>query len=419
MSGISGEQKQGGPTLNILSARSSSSSCKFYVTYSSSFVNILFVLMIIASVNSLEECQWSSGRRLVNHQKLPTRRLLTRRKLGDRFSVIGSGCTASGNCFKSLNYPSNYGSEESCFITVQNTGTLSSVAFDTYSSSDYLEIGEKKYSGTNGPTNVAVSENDVIKWRSDSWGQKSGFEVCFTLTFSCSITDGSTVNNKDCVCGTSECDSTTGLVCTVSTNTCSHPAVCSVIDSSSLNTEACACGSTDCDSSTGLMCTASENICSHPAACSIIDGSSINTKDCECGSNVCDSSTGLFCLASTNQCNTKRMCSSIYGKTINSENCACGSSDCDSSSGLFCLNLKNQCDTKHFVTYHSVPSSGCKLSHPVEVMGTMFVSGNSTVTCEDTVGWKSDVSDSTCSDYKTKGKRFFTDYYYFFLTDTF
>jgi len=188
-----------------------------------------------------------------------------RRRLVDKFAVTsGSGCTTSGNCFESLNFPNDYGKSESCSVTVQSVlagESLYSAAFNTESGDDKLIVGSTTYSGTSGPSNVAVSVNDVITWSSDGGTQKSGFQVC--LVAACLQTDGSQANSDACRCGTAACTAAVGLFCTSSTNTCSPYVSCSVVDGSSVNSESCACGTTDCTAaSNGLFCRSSTNTCS-------------------------------------------------------------------------------------------------------------------------------------------------------------
>ena len=138
----------------------------------------------------------------------------------DKFAVTG-GCTTNGACFQSLNYPNDYGPSESCSITVQSVlsgETLSSAAFNTESGYDKLVVKDVEYSGTSGPSNVAVAVNDVFTWGSDDAAEESGFQVC--LVGACLKTDGIQANAGACRCGTSDCTSSNGLFCTFSINTC-------------------------------------------------------------------------------------------------------------------------------------------------------------------------------------------------------
>ena len=73
------------------------------------------------------------------------------RRLSDKFEVKSGSCTTSGACFQSPNYPSNYGSSQTCVIKVLNVPDgekLYTTAFKTESKFDWLAIGFTKYSGT-------------------------------------------------------------------------------------------------------------------------------------------------------------------------------------------------------------------------------------------------------------------------------
>ena len=200
------------------------------------------------------------------------------------------------------NYPNDYGSYESCSITVQNVSageTLFSTAFNTEPGWDLLIVKGVTYEGTIGPSGVAVAVNDSITWSSDEqMNSHSGFQVC--LVEACLETNGSQANLDACGCGTAVCSSTTGLFCTSSTNTCSQYASCSVEDGSEENSNACACGARDCTTSTGLFCLGSHDKCAQVAACAKTNGSE-NSNNCTCGARDCTTLTGLFCLANHSQ----------------------------------------------------------------------------------------------------------------------
>ena len=110
----------------------------------------------------------------------------------NRFSVSGSGCTTSGSCFQSSNYPDNYGTYETCRITVESIEsgeTLSSTAFSTWPEGNYgkLSIGSTQYFGYTGPSNVAVNVGDEFIW-SAATKTASGFHICLLAT--CTKTNG-------------------------------------------------------------------------------------------------------------------------------------------------------------------------------------------------------------------------------------
>ena len=207
--------------------------------------------------------------------------------------VVEGECTAIGSCFQSPNYPNFYGRLQSCTIKVQNAGVLSSVGFNTESGYDILTIGGTVYQGTNGPSNVAVSVNDVFTWSSDGSNQKSGFKVC--LVSACLETDGGQANAETCICGTATCSSSTGLFCDALNNECGETAFITPC-SEGANSVSCACGTSDCTASTGLFCTEETNTCRQISPCLKTGGSAANPGDCDCGDAPCTASTGLFCL---------------------------------------------------------------------------------------------------------------------------
>jgi hypothetical protein len=95
--------------------------------------------------------------------------------------VVDSGlCTvdSTGTCFRSPNYPSNYGDNQQCTITAHEAVTLSVTAFSTESCCDKLTVNGVQYSGTSGPDGVQVVADSTITWTSDSFTSRTGFEVC-------------------------------------------------------------------------------------------------------------------------------------------------------------------------------------------------------------------------------------------------
>jgi hypothetical protein len=87
----------------------------------------------------------------------------------------------SNTCFRSPNYPSNYGINQQCTITAQVAVTLSVTAFSTEANGcqyDYLTVNGNKYCGTTGPGGVQVAAGATITWTSDNVDFFSGFEIC-------------------------------------------------------------------------------------------------------------------------------------------------------------------------------------------------------------------------------------------------
>jgi hypothetical protein len=74
----------------------------------------------------------------------------------------------------------HYGPNEKCSVKVLTSGEISSYRFNTEYDYDKLTIGNRNlvYSGTTGPSDVAVYANDVITWSSDGSQERTGFKIC-------------------------------------------------------------------------------------------------------------------------------------------------------------------------------------------------------------------------------------------------
>jgi hypothetical protein len=96
--------------------------------------------------------------------------------------VESGPCTLanSGTCFRSPNYPSDYGVDQTCTITTQDAVTLSVTAFSTEQTHDKLTVNGVQYSGTTGPGGVQVSAGSTITWTSDGSVTRTGFQICGT-----------------------------------------------------------------------------------------------------------------------------------------------------------------------------------------------------------------------------------------------
>jgi hypothetical protein len=81
-------------------------------------------------------------------------------------------------------YPSNYGTNQQCTITVaaHTQVTLSVTAFNVEAQAtcdwDYLTVNGVKYCGTTGPAGVQVAARATITFTSDALQTRTGFEVC-------------------------------------------------------------------------------------------------------------------------------------------------------------------------------------------------------------------------------------------------
>jgi len=92
------------------------------------------------------------------------------------WELVGSGCTVSGNCAQSLNYPSNYGNGESCQIELGGATNIAFTAFNTESRYDFLTIGGTAYSGSSPPPDGVYT--GVIDWATDYSVTRSGWKLC-------------------------------------------------------------------------------------------------------------------------------------------------------------------------------------------------------------------------------------------------
>jgi len=102
------------------------------------------------------------------------------------FSTTG-GCKLMGNCVASTNYceahdyECRYPNSDSCDITVNVDGVLTT-AYIYILSGDKLSVGGTIYQGdytpANGPNNVQLSSGDTILWRSNSYSNNHGWKIC-------------------------------------------------------------------------------------------------------------------------------------------------------------------------------------------------------------------------------------------------
>jgi hypothetical protein len=68
----------------------------------------------------------------------------------------------------------NYGNNERCSILMNAAATLTATDFNTESGFDFLYVRTARYSGTRGPTGVAVAPGDTLAWTSDGSVIRSG-----------------------------------------------------------------------------------------------------------------------------------------------------------------------------------------------------------------------------------------------------
>ncbi|KAK3267082.1 hypothetical protein CYMTET_24338 [Cymbomonas tetramitiformis] len=97
------------------------------------------------------------------------------------FMTINSGaCSTSsdGECLMSPNYPDDYNYYDDCEVSVSGEGILSVQSFSTEASYDVFYVDSDPYDGVNGPENVHVDSDTILRFTSDSSVQYSGFEIC-------------------------------------------------------------------------------------------------------------------------------------------------------------------------------------------------------------------------------------------------
>jgi len=108
-------------------------------------------------------------------------------------TLIQGACTLQGDCVSSPNYPSSYSSDETCNISVNNGGYLTSTTFSTESYYDQVSIRRRggSYSGTSAgaPTisNVYVPRSSTIDWSTDQSASSTGWQICYSSTYGASV----------------------------------------------------------------------------------------------------------------------------------------------------------------------------------------------------------------------------------------
>ena len=98
------------------------------------------------------------------------------------FSLVNGTCVVNGSCATSPGFPSNYGSDERCSITVEAAGYLTATTFDTENDYDKLTVDGTDYSGSTGPFNQAVPSGAAVAWESDGSVNAQGWQLCYSTT---------------------------------------------------------------------------------------------------------------------------------------------------------------------------------------------------------------------------------------------
>jgi len=115
-----------------------------------------------------------------NTFSFPTQHPTEGSNVGGVFSVSGSGCTVSGSCVSSQNYPSHYGNQQSCTVTMtQNVRLAVQSPFEIERSYDYLRINNAA-KWTAGEIPSTLTSGSTIAWSTDYSVTKDGWKICFS-----------------------------------------------------------------------------------------------------------------------------------------------------------------------------------------------------------------------------------------------
>ena len=105
------------------------------------------------------------------------------------FALEYGSCTlnADATCFYSPNYPYQYGTNQTCKISVQQEARLQVKRFSLDPHSEFsIELwddtsdgdGGRDYFNSNGPDGRYVDPLNYITWTSGSYAKDCGFEIC-------------------------------------------------------------------------------------------------------------------------------------------------------------------------------------------------------------------------------------------------
>jgi len=115
-----------------------------------------------------------------NTFSFPTQHPTEGSNVGGVFSVLGSGCTVSGSCVSSQNYPSHYGNQQSCTVTMtQNVRLAVQSPFEIERNYDWLRINNAA-KWTAGEIPSTLTSGSTISWSTDYSVTKDGWKICFS-----------------------------------------------------------------------------------------------------------------------------------------------------------------------------------------------------------------------------------------------
>ncbi|CAK0889241.1 unnamed protein product [Prorocentrum cordatum] len=92
-------------------------------------------------------------------------------------NVLGQ-CTLDGTCVQSLNYPQDYGTDQSCTVEIDElrAAPIVAVGFETEQYFDTVTVNGQAYSGTSGPSGVTPTTD--LLWSSDFIVGNIGWRLC-------------------------------------------------------------------------------------------------------------------------------------------------------------------------------------------------------------------------------------------------
>ena len=101
---------------------------------------------------------------------------------GGVLSLDSGTCVIDGSCATSPGFPSGYGDNEECSITVEAAGYMTATTFVTESLWDKLTVDGTDYSGSTGPFNQLVPSGAAVEWKSDPTGTAAGWRLCYSTS---------------------------------------------------------------------------------------------------------------------------------------------------------------------------------------------------------------------------------------------
>ena len=98
------------------------------------------------------------------------------------WEMTGNGCEMNGACISSKNYPSEYGNNEECRVSMTEVPLAVEGSFNTERSYDKLALNGVEYHGT-PPSNLDDLngvQSGTMTWSSDFSVVNSGWKLCRT-----------------------------------------------------------------------------------------------------------------------------------------------------------------------------------------------------------------------------------------------